>query len=167
MIKNFRTMPENEFEKNIQGRLDSLSLEPSPAVWQGVELRIRKDKRKRRWFIWLPLAAALGTGMWLWLGNGSDAVNRINESAKYPSQSSASANKEANNRETEKIEKDVQQESAGAEKNASSKKPQFVDQNNVDRLMEVEDSATDLNLIGGPVLGDRPTSIFRGLMRLT
>jgi len=124
-------MPENEFEKNIQGRLDLLSLEPSPAVWQGVELRIRKDKRKRRWFIWLPLAAALGTGMWLWLGNGSDAVNRINESAKYPSQSSASANKEANNRETEKIEKDVQQESAGAEKNASSKKPQFVDQNNV------------------------------------
>jgi hypothetical protein len=31
----------------------------------------------------------------------------------------------------------------------------------------VEDIATDLNLIGGPVLGDRPTSIFRRLMRLT
>ena len=114
-------MPENEFEKKIQGRLDSLSLEPSPAVWQEVELRIRKDKRKRRWLIWLPLAAALGTGMWLWLGNGSDAVKGSNEAAKYPAQSSATADQEANKKETEKIEKDVQQESAVAEKNASSK----------------------------------------------
>ena len=32
---------------------------------------------------------------------------------------------------------------------------------------EVEDIATDLNLIGGPVFGDSPTSIFRRLMRLT
>ena len=39
----------------------------------------------------------------------------------------------------------------------------FVDPNNVDRLRQVEDIATDLNLIGGPVLGDRPTSIFRRL----
>ena len=36
-----------------------------------------------------------------------------------------------------------------------------VDPNNVDRLRQVEDIATDLNLISGPVLGDGPTSIFR------
>ena len=32
---------------------------------------------------------------------------------------------------------------------------------------QVEDIATDLNLIGGPVLGDRATSSFRRPMRLT
>jgi hypothetical protein len=36
----------------------------------------------------------------------------------------------------------------------------LVNPNNVDRSRQVEDIATDLNLIGGPVLGDRPTSIF-------
>jgi hypothetical protein len=36
----------------------------------------------------------------------------------------------------------------------------FVDPNYVDRLRQVEDIATDLNLIGGPVLGGRPTSLF-------
>ena len=36
-----------------------------------------------------------------------------------------------------------------------------VDPNNVDRLRQVENIATDLNLISGPVLGDGPTSIFR------
>ena len=43
----------------------------------------------------------------------------------------------------------------------------LVDPNNVDRLRQVEDIATDLNLIGGHVLGDRPTRFCRRLMRLT
>jgi hypothetical protein len=34
-------------------------------------------------------------------------------------------------------------------------------------LRQVEDIATDLNLIGGPVSGDRPTGFFRRLMRVT
>jgi len=67
-------MPENEFEKQIQSRLDSLNLEPSAAVWQQVEYRIRKDKR-RRWFIWIPLlAAGLGAGIWLVSNSGGGSL---------------------------------------------------------------------------------------------
>jgi hypothetical protein len=67
-------MPENEFEKQIQSRLDSLNLEPSAAVWQQVEYRIRKDKR-RRWFIWIPiLAAGLGAGVWLVSDSGKSSL---------------------------------------------------------------------------------------------
>jgi hypothetical protein len=36
----------------------------------------------------------------------------------------------------------------------------FSIQFNVDTLRQVEDIATELNLIGGSVLGDRPTSFF-------
>ena len=32
---------------------------------------------------------------------------------------------------------------------------------------QVEDIATDLDLSGGPVFGDRPTSILRRVIRLT
>ena len=35
----------------------------------------------------------------------------------------------------------------------------FADPNNVDRLRQVDNIATDLNLIGGAALGDGPTGI--------
>lgn len=60
-------MPVNEFEKQVQQKMDELQLRPSDNVWQEVERRIRKEK-KRRFLIWFFLAAALllgGTGWWM------------------------------------------------------------------------------------------------------
>jgi len=132
-------MPENEFEKNIQGRLDFLSLEPSPAVWQAVELRIRKDRRKRRWFIWLPLAAALGTGMWFWMGSGPHKNEMLNASAGKASQPSTSTSTatapQADQKAEQTISKDAQQEPAIAEKNTSSTKPQLANGDNANSIV--------------------------------
>lgn len=47
-------MPANDFEKKVQQRIDELKLTPSPEVWQEVEYRIRKEKKKRRVLFWLP-----------------------------------------------------------------------------------------------------------------
>jgi len=43
----------------------------------------------------------------------------------------------------------------------------FDGQENVDKLGYLADIATDLDLIGGVVTGDRPTSVSRLLWRLT
>src|SRR5258705_762818 len=56
-----RTMQENDFEKNVQQRMDQLQLYPSAEVWPEIERRIRKE-RKRRWFILWFLFPALLTG---------------------------------------------------------------------------------------------------------
>ena len=47
-------MQENDFEKNVQHRMDELQLYPSAEVWPEVERRIRKEK-KRRFIFWWPL----------------------------------------------------------------------------------------------------------------
>ena len=60
-------MPVNNFEKQVQQKMDELQLRPSAEVWQEVERRIRKEK-KRRWMVLFFIFAALllgGTGWWI------------------------------------------------------------------------------------------------------
>ena len=53
-------MPANEFEKQVQKRLDDFQLNPSASVWKKVEEQIRKKKRRRIiLFFLLPLALGL------------------------------------------------------------------------------------------------------------
>jgi len=53
-------MPENEFEKQVQKRLDDFQLNPSASVWKNVEAQIRKKTRRRIiLFFLLPLALGL------------------------------------------------------------------------------------------------------------
>src|SRR5712671_7237178 len=53
-------MPANEFEKQVQRRLDDLQLNPSASVWKNVEQQIRNKKRRRVIvFFLLPLALGL------------------------------------------------------------------------------------------------------------
>lgn len=55
-------MPVNEFEKQVQQRLEELQLRPSPAVWTEVEKQIRKDKKRRRILLFWWLLPVLLTG---------------------------------------------------------------------------------------------------------
>jgi hypothetical protein len=50
-------MPVNEFEKQVQQKMDELKFPPSPEVWTEVEKHIRKEKRRRRVIFWwlMPL----------------------------------------------------------------------------------------------------------------
>ena len=52
-------MPENDFEKHVQDRMDELKYRPSPAVWNAVELELKKKKKKRVVFF-IFLFAGLG-----------------------------------------------------------------------------------------------------------
>ena len=61
-------MPVNDFEKQVQQKMEELQLRPSAEVWTEVEKQIRKDKRKRRVFFWwlLPVIITGGLAAW-WL----------------------------------------------------------------------------------------------------
>lgn len=56
-------MPGNDFEKQVQQKMDELQFAPSAAVWQQVEARIA-PRRRRRLFFWLPLLFILAGGGW-------------------------------------------------------------------------------------------------------
>ncbi len=43
-------MHENNFEKQVQEKMDQLGFEPSDAVWAAVDKEINKGKRRRRPF---------------------------------------------------------------------------------------------------------------------
>ncbi len=47
-------MRENEFEKQVQQKMDELKLHPSDAVWQKIEPQIKKEKRRRWILFFLP-----------------------------------------------------------------------------------------------------------------
>jgi hypothetical protein len=52
-------MSDHEFEKKIQLQMEELKFRPSEAVWMEVEKNIRRDKRRRRFLLWVPVAAGL------------------------------------------------------------------------------------------------------------
>ena len=55
---------QNEFEKQVQQKLEELKLVPSNPVWQKVEMQIRKKKERRRVILWLPLFVLIAGGLW-------------------------------------------------------------------------------------------------------
>jgi len=70
-------MPANEFEKKVKQRMDELKLAPSGEVWEQVELRIRKEKKRRRIIFWLPF-------LFLGLGGGLTTFILMNNAKKNP-----------------------------------------------------------------------------------
>jgi hypothetical protein len=54
-------MSDHDFEKRVKQKMDELKFTPSDAVWQAVQLEIRKDRPRRRGWILVPiLLASLG-----------------------------------------------------------------------------------------------------------
>jgi hypothetical protein len=54
-------MSDHDFEKKVQQKMDDLRLRPSDAVWAEVDRNLRRDKRRRRIVLWLPLMGILLT----------------------------------------------------------------------------------------------------------
>jgi hypothetical protein len=52
-------MHENEFEKQVQKKMEELHFVPSDAVWKKVDKEINKDEKRRRPVFWLLLFAGL------------------------------------------------------------------------------------------------------------
>jgi len=76
----------NEFEKQVQQKMEELKLVPSEPVWQKVEEQIRKKKDRRKFILWIPfLALLLGGGFWIVMEQYSNKVvshNGNNETQK-------------------------------------------------------------------------------------
>jgi len=67
---------QNEFEKQVQQKMEELKLVPSEPVWQKVEMQIRKEKDRRRMIFWIPLfALLLGGGLWVGIDQYSNNIS--------------------------------------------------------------------------------------------
>ena len=59
-------MQKNEFEKQVQQKMEELKLHPSDSVWLNIEAHISKKKRRRLAWVFFPiLLICLGGGYWL------------------------------------------------------------------------------------------------------
>jgi hypothetical protein len=75
-------MQEQNFEKQVQFKLDELSLTPSAPVWQKVEKEIRQKKKRRRMVIfWLFPLLLVGSGTY-W-GLTTMGVSKEKQSAAF------------------------------------------------------------------------------------
>src|SRR5688572_22383461 len=89
-------MQENEFEKQVQQKMDDLKLDPSAFVWQKIEPQIKKEKSRRWIFILLPiLLIGILYGGYLLLDN-VDTQNSTANTSKNEQQSEATKNINSN-----------------------------------------------------------------------
>lgn len=80
-------MSDHEFEKQVQLKMDQFRLRPSNAVWTEVEKNIRRDKRRRRMIMWLPIALLfLGAGGYFVMKETAGSANHL---VSQPTPSSA------------------------------------------------------------------------------
>ena len=56
-------MADHQFEQKVSQQLADFKLKPNAEVWQQVEEQLQEDKRRRRWFIFLPIAALFVGGL--------------------------------------------------------------------------------------------------------
>lgn len=85
-------MPANDFEKQVQQIFEDLRMKPSQEVWPKVEERIKKDKRRRRFIIWLPLLTLLLGAGGYWLFQNDASFNHQSSLAESQHQLSSSHN---------------------------------------------------------------------------
>ena len=56
-------MADHQFEQKVSQQLADFKLKPSAEVWQQVETQLEEDRKSRRWFFYLPIAALLIGGL--------------------------------------------------------------------------------------------------------
>jgi hypothetical protein len=104
-------MSVNNFENNIQQKLDELRLRPTEQVWVEVERRIREKKRRRIifWFL-LPGILLLGGGAWWMMNQPGEKKNAVVETATTNNIEAADKNKTATIAKDEAPEVEIKKE---------------------------------------------------------
>ncbi|MEO7119972.1 MAG: hypothetical protein ABIY62_02690, partial [Ginsengibacter sp.] len=112
-------MEENNFEKQVQHKMDEFNVQPSEDVWKKIEVRIEKKKNSKWGLIILILFfITAGGGFWLW--NGFQQTPLKNSMVRNNKQEISIQNNNAQkNISVEKI--DTITDSANNKKNASGK----------------------------------------------
>ncbi len=59
---------QNNFEKEVQQKMEELQLVPSPPLWEKIALEIQPEKKRRRIFFWIFVALLIvGMGAWCYV----------------------------------------------------------------------------------------------------
>lgn len=95
-------MQENDFEKQVQQKMEELQFVPSEPVWQKVELQIRQKKTRRRLVLLLLPLLLLGGGAW-WYTTfvNEEATAQATTANKPPAESQVARAKPATSRPVE------------------------------------------------------------------
>lgn len=56
-------MADHQFEQKVSQQLADFKLKPNAEVWQQVEKQLEEDRKRRRWFFYLPIAALFIGGL--------------------------------------------------------------------------------------------------------
>lgn len=113
-------MPVNEFEQQVQQKLEELQLQPSGEVWEEVEKRIRKEKKRRRvifWWLFPLLLLGGGAGVYVFIDKEEkQTITEQNSNPKTPGKSDSdngtkdkTSNNELNNNNTTSTNKENNQ----------------------------------------------------------
>jgi len=86
---------QNEFEKQVQQKMEELNLVPSDPVWQKVEVQIQRKKDRRRMIIWIPLFVLLAGTLWLGIDQYSNKATSAKTIDKLEIQDGAVVSKDA------------------------------------------------------------------------
>jgi hypothetical protein len=82
-------MPANEFEKQVQQKLEELQIRPTTSVWSEVESQLRKEKKRRRivlfWWL-LPVLLATSGGAYYFINQNQNnpVISNTNDFQKDP-----------------------------------------------------------------------------------
>ena len=72
---------QNEFEKQVQQKMEELDLVPSAPVWQKIEAQIRQKKDRRRLILWIPMLLILLLGGTWWLSQTNEKSEAVSHTA--------------------------------------------------------------------------------------
>jgi cytoskeletal protein RodZ len=88
---------QNEFEKQVQQKMEELRLVPSDPVWEKVEMQIRKKKDRRAVIFWIPLLALVAVGLWFGIENYSNQTSSNQNTPLSPQSHSSNSPVTQNN----------------------------------------------------------------------
>jgi hypothetical protein len=76
-------MQKNEFEKQVQQKMEEFKLQPSNSVWSNIEAHISKKKRPKLVWLFIPITITLlGIGLWLINSKNTSTTQQKNELSK-------------------------------------------------------------------------------------